>query len=92
MLVRIEIVTDRHPNALVVPKRALRWEGERSYLLAVDASGTLRRVDVRDGSYEVTYFVDVQGPQVLSALVDELQSAFPGVGVSFVDQNQLPSV
>lgn len=52
----------------------------------------LRRVDARDGSYEVTYFVDVQGPEVISAMVEELRGRFPGVGITFVDQNQLPSV
>ena len=25
-------------------------------------------------------------------LIDELNQAFPGVGVSFIDQNQLPSI
>jgi len=52
----------------------------------------LRRVDTRDGGYEVTYFVDVKGPAVIAAMVDALQERFPGVGVTFVDQNQLPSV
>ena len=36
MLVRLEIVTDRHPEALVVPKRALRREGERRYVFVVE--------------------------------------------------------
>ena len=49
MLVRIEIVTDRHPDALVVPKRAVRHEGERSYVLAVNDEGLLRAVDVKTG-------------------------------------------
>ena len=52
----------------------------------------LRRVDARDGGYEVTYFVDVQGSDVVASLIDALQEQFPGVGVTFVDQNQLPSV
>jgi len=52
----------------------------------------LRRVDARDGGYEVTYFVDVQGSDVVASLIDALQERFPGVGVTFVDQNQLPSV
>jgi len=36
MLLRLEIVTDRHPEALVVPKRALRREGERRYILVIE--------------------------------------------------------
>jgi membrane fusion protein, multidrug efflux system len=36
MLVRLAIVTDRHPRALVVPKRALRREGERRFLFLLE--------------------------------------------------------
>ena len=57
MLVRMSITTDRHPDVLVVPKRALRREGDRRYVLVVDRGqaqdedekGTLRQVDVREG-------------------------------------------
>ena len=59
-----------------------------SHVLAAD----LRRVDARDGGYEVTYFVDVQGTEVVASMIDALQQRFPGLGVTFVDQNQLPSV
>ena len=59
-----------------------------THALAAD----LRRVDARDGTYEVTYFVDVQGTETVSSMVEALQRRFPGVGVTFVDQNQLPSV
>ena len=59
MLVRMHIITDRHPEVLVVPKRALRREGERRFLLVVEPEGdissgdsprgVLRRVAVREG-------------------------------------------
>ncbi len=53
MLVRMRIVTDRHPEAQVVPKRALRREGESLYVLVVeegeDGSLSVRRVDVEEG-------------------------------------------
>ncbi|MCZ6783085.1 MAG: DUF4956 domain-containing protein [Proteobacteria bacterium] len=52
----------------------------------------LRRVDSREGSLEATYFVDFDGSNRVSELIDELNQAFPGVGVSFIDQNQLPSI
>ncbi|MEQ1894338.1 MAG: efflux RND transporter periplasmic adaptor subunit, partial [Planctomycetota bacterium] len=35
MLVRLAIVTERHEDALVVPKRAIEREGERRYVLLV---------------------------------------------------------
>jgi RND family efflux transporter MFP subunit len=58
MLVRIEVVTDRHADALVVPKRALRREGEVD-LLFVARGGRAQRVEVSEGysdddSVEVT--------------------------------------
>ncbi len=48
MLVRLEIVTDRHPDALVVPKRAIQREGDLSLLFAV-SDGVARRVEVTEG-------------------------------------------
>ena len=55
-------------------------------------TGDLRRVDARDGSLEATYFVDIADPEVVSALIGDLQRTFPGIGVTFIDQNQLPSI
>lgn len=48
MLVRLEIVTDRHPDALVVPKRALRREGEVDLVFVV-RDGRALRVEVEEG-------------------------------------------
>jgi membrane fusion protein (multidrug efflux system) len=63
MLVRLLIVTDRHADALVVPKRALRREGERRYLLVADrtsgAERTLRRVEVTE-SFSDEEYVEVE--------------------------------
>ena len=52
----------------------------------------LRRMDVRDEGVEATYFIDVENPDNLSILVDNLQKSFPGIGVTFIDQNQMPSI
>lgn len=52
----------------------------------------LRRFDVRDGSVDVTYFLDVASSSDLSGMSDELRERFPGIGVTFLDQNQLPSI
>ena len=35
MLIRMRIITDRHPEAIVVPKRALRREGSRRFVLKI---------------------------------------------------------
>jgi len=54
--------------------------------------GDLRRVDARDGTLEATYFIDVSEDKMVSVLLDDLSHSFPGIGVSFIDQNQMPSV
>ena len=48
MLVRMEIVTERHDEALAIPKRALRREGERRYVLRIVGSGDDARVEEVD--------------------------------------------
>jgi len=52
----------------------------------------LRRVDAREGGWELTWYLDLPGTDAIAALVDDLQHDFPGIGVTFVDQNQMPSV
>jgi hypothetical protein len=52
----------------------------------------LRRFDVRSNSIEATYFVDIVSTDNLSAMVDELRRTFPLIGVTFIDQNQLPTI
>ncbi len=52
----------------------------------------LRRMDVREGGLEATYFIDVESPGDLSSLVEDLQKTFSGIGVTFIDQNQMPSI
>jgi membrane fusion protein (multidrug efflux system) len=48
MLVRLEIVTDRHLDALVVPKRAVRREGDVTLLYLV-RDGSAVRVEIAPG-------------------------------------------
>jgi hypothetical protein len=55
-------------------------------------SSDLRRFDLREESLEVTYFLDIADTENLNALVDELRTTFPKIGVTFLDQNRLPSV
>jgi uncharacterized membrane protein YhiD involved in acid resistance len=53
----------------------------------------LRRFDVRsDSVIEATYFLDIVSTDNLSAMVDELRRTFPQIGVTFIDQNQLPTI
>ncbi|MGI9591075.1 MAG: DUF4956 domain-containing protein [Myxococcota bacterium] len=55
-------------------------------------AGDVRRVDVRDGGIEVVYFLDLASSGDLTTLMDDLRGSFPGAGVTFIDQNRLPSL
>lgn len=55
-------------------------------------SSDLRRFDIRDGLLETTYFVDIASTDNLTVLIGELKSDFPDIGLTFLDQNQLPGV
>lgn len=52
----------------------------------------MRRVDARDGSWEATFLLDVKQSSELVALMDDLRRSFPGVGITLIDQNRMPSV
>lgn len=74
MLVRLRIVTERHADALVVPKRALEREGDRRYLLTV-RDGVVRRVEVREG------FAEGEWTEVLPAVAGALGAGDPVIVV-----------
>lgn len=50
----------------------------------------LRRFDVRDHSFEATYLVDIENEAQLTGLIDRLRQDHPGIGITFIDQHQLP--
>lgn len=52
----------------------------------------LRRFDMRNGSIETNYFIEIQDPAQLTQLADELKQRFPNAGITFIDQNRLPTV
>jgi len=52
----------------------------------------LRRLDVRIGSFEATYLLDVASTENLSELIKETKKEYPQLGFTFLDQNSLPPV
>jgi membrane fusion protein (multidrug efflux system) len=66
MLVRIEVVTERHRNALVLPKRALRREGEQNLVFVIE-DGKARRLEIEEG-FSDDASVEVR-PRTAGALV-----------------------
>ncbi len=74
-------------------------EGDASPMAAVEevfkkyvTTGDLRRVDKRDGSLEATYWVDMQESANLSDMIADLERSFPGIGITFIDQQRVPAV
>ena len=74
MLLRIRIVTERHLDALVVPKRALLREGE-SYFVFVAENGIATRVRVKAG------FADSDFTEVIAVESGALTAGAPIVVV-----------
>ena len=48
-----------------------------------------RRLDSRDGTLQLTYFVNCYDPQTLNDLIDDLKSHLPVYEVSFIQQDHL---
>ena len=52
----------------------------------------LRRFDARRDSGEATYLVNINNSDNLNKLVEELRRTFPAIGITLIDQNNMPSV
>ena len=73
MLVRLDIVTDRHSDALVVPKRALQREGDTNFIYVAD-EGTAHRIEVREG------FSDDESVEIF-AVEEPIEPGMPVIAV-----------
>lgn len=56
------------------------------------ARSDLRRFNTHEEVVEATYFIDLVGPNQLPDLVSELRQQHPSIGITFIDQNQLPTL
>jgi uncharacterized membrane protein YhiD involved in acid resistance len=52
----------------------------------------LRRYDVRKEAIEIVYLVDFADVDLLTDIASEIKSKYPSIGITFLDQNNLPSV
>ncbi len=87
------------PKSLFLSIACSEAPGDEGFLDALNAvverhasTRDLRRVDSREGAWEVTYFLDLTESDKLVALMSELRSRFPNVVLTFIDQQRLPSV
>jgi uncharacterized membrane protein YhiD involved in acid resistance len=74
-------------------------EGEASPIPEIEsvfkqyvAAGDLRRVDKRDGTLEATYWIDMADSSSLNEMIADLENAFPGIGITLIDQQRVPSI
>ena len=52
----------------------------------------LRRYDARENSTEIVYLIDLSDVSQLMNISTEIKSLYPTIGITFLDQNNLPSV
>jgi len=55
---------------------------------SISESGQL----IQQNSIEAVYFVDLRELSHVSALAHDLRRSFPTIGLTFIDQNQMPSI
>ena len=74
-------------------KDSERYLGRLNQLIRLHATeADLRRFDLRNSTIEAVYYIDVSSVDNLDSLIHELNSAFPRIGVSFLDQNNLAHI
>ena len=52
----------------------------------------LRRYDMRGSALEATYFIDIENVASLTTLQNELRDLSKAIGITLIDQNQMPSI
>jgi len=67
-------------------------EDMNSVLLQHSRKIDLRRFDSRDSSVELVYLVDISEVKNINDIANEIQKKYPKTGVTFLDQNKLPSI
>ncbi|MCU0522147.1 MAG: DUF4956 domain-containing protein [Anaerolineae bacterium] len=84
--------TQRHNlylNILVAENPSVSLSSVNACLLAHVDVLDFRRLDSRDGTLQLTYFVDCRNPQAVSDLVADLKVTFAGAEVSLLQQEQV---
>jgi uncharacterized membrane protein YhiD involved in acid resistance len=67
-------------------------EDSKKIILKYTRSVDIRRYDVRENSIDILYLVDFSDANSLTDIVTEIEEKYHGVGITFLDQNNLPSV
>lgn len=83
---------DRHNlylNILVEENPSVSLSSVNACLLSHVDVLDFRRLDSRDGTLQLTYFVDCRDPAVVSDLVADLKATFAGAEISLLQQEQV---
>ncbi len=91
--------TDEKNLFLSIDWKASGAEEENAFLDTLNATilshakrCDLQRFDTREGGIEATYLVDFDTAKNLNTLIGDLKKQYPGIGVTFLDQKQLPGI
>ena len=52
----------------------------------------LRRLDYRQNVLDITYQINVSDLEVLEKIIDKLKKVYPNISITYLDQNQVPSI
>ena len=52
----------------------------------------LRRLDVRKDTIDATYLININNMNALENIVKKFQDLYPGISITYLDQNQVPSI
>ena len=52
----------------------------------------LRRLDYRQNFLDITYQINVSDLEVLEKIIDKLKKVYPNISITYLDQNQVPSI
>ena len=52
----------------------------------------LRRLDVRKETIDATYLININNMAALENIVKKFQDLYPGISITYLDQNQVPSI
>ena len=52
----------------------------------------LRRLDFRDNQVDITYQVNVAEIEILEKIINNLKKIYPNISITYLDQNQVPSI
>ena len=88
LVMRRKQVHNLYLNVFIEETEASLFEKVNACLLEHVNVADFRRLDSRDGTLQLTYFVNCDNPKTLNALVEALKARFPITEISFLQQEQ----